>query len=394
MSQVTTLFQKLSGDRIQWMSLLIVACFVSVFLLESQSAASYPTYLLALAMLVTVRHWLDVFKLPLLRWAGVLIVWLCISAFWSEPFTWREVFTIWSRGLLVFFFVVAVAECQLRGQMQRWMSKALAVVGGIAMAASLVNFIITDPEDGRLNGLGQLDTHVIAALVFGVVLIFTLKLLKDEQHPVWRVFAATSILLAVVCIGLSDSRTAWVSVALGAGTYLLASRIADPRQLLVAVASMILVGGVLVLVLISNDAARESLLPRGDSFRFDIWSHTLERIFESPWVGLGVNTIDEIYADGVVHAHPHNLYLAVWFQGGVVALAIYLFVLWSCLRSILQRYEMPDAKLALSVLVLSASAFLLDGHELVDKVGEAWFLVWLPVGICLGMTWSSANSPS
>ncbi len=390
MPQAQSFLQKYSGDRIQWMAVLIVLCFVSVFLLESQSAASYPTYILALVMIATIRHWMDVFKLPMMRLTVALLIWLCLSAFWSEPFEWREVLTVWSRGLLVFCFLVAVAECQLRGQMQRWMGKALAVVGGVAMAGALVNFTLTDPADGRLNGLGQLDTHVIAALVFGVVLVFTLKLLHEEQHFMWKLFAAASILLAVVCIGLSDSRTAWVSTILGGGTYLLATKIKDPRQLLVAVVSMVFVGGVLFLALVLNDTTRELLLPRGDSFRLSIWSHTLERIVQSPWVGLGINTLDEIRTDDVVHAHPHSLYLALWYQGGVVALGMYLVVLVLSLRSVLLRYETRDAKLALSVLVLGSSAFLLDGHELLDKIGEAWFLVWLPVGISLGLRWGGS----
>jgi hypothetical protein len=54
------------GDRIQVNSLLIVLCFASVLALSSQSAASYPTYFLALSMLLSFRHWSDVFSTPMI----------------------------------------------------------------------------------------------------------------------------------------------------------------------------------------------------------------------------------------------------------------------------------------------------------------------------------------
>ena len=69
-------------DRIQWMALLLVASFVAVLSLTSQSGASYPTYALTLLMLATFPQWRDVLKQSLLRWVFALLVWLSLSAFW------------------------------------------------------------------------------------------------------------------------------------------------------------------------------------------------------------------------------------------------------------------------------------------------------------------------
>ena len=116
MNQLVASAKSLLGDRIQLMAILIVACFVSVLLLESQSAASYPTYALAILMVSTFPQWRDVLKIGLMRWIIALLIWLCLSVFWSEPFEWRAAISVWTRALLVFCFVVAFAECQLRGQ--------------------------------------------------------------------------------------------------------------------------------------------------------------------------------------------------------------------------------------------------------------------------------------
>ena len=393
MSQAQPFFKQLPGDRIYWMGVLIVLCFVSVFLFRSQSAASYPTYFLAIFMLFTAKQWADVFQTQFVRWIAALTLWLCASAFWSDPFVWQDALSVWIRGVLVFLFVVAVAECQLRGQMQRWMSKGVALVGAAAMAVALVNFLVTDPADGRLNGMGQLDTHVIAALVYGVVLLFALRLALGEKGVMWRWCALAAVVLAVVCIALSDSRTAWVSVALGVVTYILAAKSNDARQLLLAITAIGVIGGVVLLVFVVNDATREVILPRGDSFRLAIWSEILQRYFDAPFVGLGITTSDDVVVGSVTMDHAHNLYLSLLHQGGAVALVLYLVTVGYAFRAAIVHFVHEDAKIAIALLVLASSAFALDGHELIDKVGEAWFLVWLPIGICLGLNWAHLIQP-
>jgi O-antigen ligase len=387
MAQISSFLRATYGDRIQLMAILVVACFVSVLLLSSQSRASYPTYALALLMLVTFRQWSDVLRLTAVKLIVALLVWLSASAFWSEPFNLRDAISVWSRALLVFFFVVAVAECQLRGQVQRWMAKALVAVGGLAMFAALVNFWVSNPSDGRLNGLGQLDTHVIAALMYGVVVIFALRVILLDGSLFWRLLAFTTIILGVVCIALSDSRTAWVSVTLGLLAYLLSHWIKDSKQMILAVGSVALIGAAVFFALIANDEIRMIVLPRGDSFRYIIWSEILSRISTSPLFGLGIITSDDVLAGDMVFRHPHNLYLALLFQGGAIALLMYLSVIGLTVSILLKNYEHDDAKLALSLLLLASSAFLLDGHELVDKIGESWFLIWLAVAIGLGFRW-------
>ena len=384
---------RVAHDRIQWMAVLVVSCLVAVFLFESQSAASYPTYFLALAMLATAAKWSDVFRLLIVRCIAFLLLWLLMSTAWSTPVDPRAALSTLTRASLLFLFVIAVGECQLRGQMQHWMGRALALSGTVAMSGALIHFIITDPVDGRLNGLGQLDTHIIAALVFGVVMLFGLRLLMTETDWIWRAIATVCIGLAIACIALSDSRTAWVAVTAGAMTYVGAFLIRDVRQLMLSMTVMVFLAATAFLVLIANDAVREMVLPRGDSFRLAIWSHFSEQIMLHPLIGSGVTTEDRIEIGGIIFHHPHNVYLSLLFQGGLLALVGYLSVLLMCLHVVGQCYEHPDAKLVLSMLTLSSLAFLLDGHAVIDKVGEMWFLLWLPVGICVGLYWGRANRP-
>jgi O-antigen ligase len=376
-------------DRIQLNSVLIVLSFVSVLLLTSQSAASYATYLLALSMLLTIREWDDAFRVPMVWLLAALLGYLFLSSFWSQPFEGRDAFSIFVRAVLVFFFVIAFAECRQRGQLRRWLGRALALVGTAAVLAALVVFFVTEPLDGRLNGLGQLDTHVVAALVFGVVLIFVLDLATTDRSRAWRAFAVVSAGVIAYAIFLSDSRNAWFSALIGVGVFTLARQVKDPQRFAAGVAALAAVLAVLVTALVVSEETRELVLPRGDSFRLGIWAEISSAISERGlWFGLGINTPDNVVVDGWEFLHPHNLYLAVAYQGGLFALTLFAILLVRALMTLLRHYNDPDAKLALGILGLALPAYLLDGHQVVDKVGSTWFLLWLPVAISLGFAWS------
>ncbi len=370
------------------MAVLITACFVAVLSLRSQSAASYPTYFLAILMLLTLHGWRDVFRIGLVRFVLALLVWLSLSTFWSEGFALREATSVWTRALLVCFFVIAVAECQLRGQMQRWLSIAITVVGTVAVLVAIINFVLTQPEDGRLNGMGQLDTHVVAALVYGVVLMFVIRTGMENRSRVWQLVCVLAIVAIVCAIYLSDSRNAWVSVTIGVAAYLVAIRVSDWRQFVLTVTAVGLLLGIGLLLIASNELTRDLLLPRGDSFRLAIWQSTWQSFLsDSVLFGRGILTDDDIVVEGIGFPHPHNMYLAVLFQGGVIALLLYTVVLFKTLAVLLHNFDNRDAKFALGILAIGLTSHILDGHELIDKVSDTWLLVWLPVGLAIGLSW-------
>jgi O-antigen ligase len=198
-----------------------------------------------------------------------------------------------------------------------------------------------------------------------------------------------TIVLAAYAIWGSDSRNAWVSVVFGMAVLLLAEKLADRQRFVTSVLSIVLLGGVVLVALFSVEDTRDLLLPRGTSFRPEIWDLAIARILDGHLLfGLGINTPDD-FDLGVTHVlHPHNLYLSVLYQGGLVALFLFLLVLWKTLRELLLHYEDADAKLALGILAVGLPAYLLDGHELLDKIGSTWFLIWLPVAIAVGLRWS------
>ena len=270
--------------------------------------------------------------------------------------------------------------------LQSWLHAALAVAGSIVAMLCITLFITNPPEDGRLNGLGQLDTQVVAGLVFGVAALAVAHAAFVYRRWPLSVYALL-LLVLLAAVVLTGSRSALVAVGYGMLVLLGAHYLRSRRMLVVG----LLLIAVFLLGVIGigwlDPEWREWIFPRGDSFRLLIWSETLIRIADSPIFGLGILSADDITVDAVTFHHSHNLYLSVLAQGGLVALALFGWMLIRVIRELFRSFEEPDAKFALAVLGLALPAYMLDGHELLDKVSDTWFLIWLPTAIALGVRW-------
>ena len=373
-------------DRITINSALIVLVFLSVLLLSSQSAASFATYLLGIAMLVCWREWLDVRHCALIWPTLGLLIYLPISSFWSDGFSWSEFASQLARGLLIFLFVVAFAECQLRGLLQRWLFTALVFTASVVSVACIAVFIWQPPVDGRLLGFGQLDAAVIAGIVFGFALIVALHQLLTHgyRNQPLVILATLPLILAVV---LTGSRGAILASFSGAVTLLAAHFAGNTKRFIILCSILAGVVGVAFFVVWTNADLRAAFFPRGDSFRLVIWQETLARLTQAPWFGMGILSPDDVTRGDLVFQHPHNLFLAVAFQGGLVALLGFAWLLLGVLGVLMRNMNAADARLGLGILGLALPAYFVDGHELLDKVSDTWFLIWLPIAIALGLHW-------
>ena len=374
--------------RVPISATIMVAALASTFVLGSQSASSFATYLLAVYVLAAAPRWRSLF----LDWGFLalvgLIVYLPATSLWSTPWDPRGALSQASRAVLVFAFVVSIAECMQVDWFRQRMTWVVSVVGAVAAAAAMGVFLATPPEDGRLNGLGQLDTHVAAGMVFAVAAICGLSWLLDARSS--RSGRANVLIVAVavlvVAVALTGSRNAMACGLLGVGVVFIARRAPSASHCVAWVVGLAAaLSGVLIAAYVFIPGADTLILPRGDSLRLGIWSYYAESIGQSPWFGLGILTDDLTEIDGLPVLHPHSLFLAVAWQGGLVGLALMFIVIGATLKTLLRRFAAAEAKLGLAIWSIGLPGYLIDGHELIDKIGWTWLLFWLPVAIGLGL---------
>lgn len=365
---------------------LLVFVLASMFVLTSQSGSSFATYLLGFYVIYGVRGWSPLLASRLF-WAVVaLLAYLVTTSFWSASWGSREVLSEVVRALLVLTFVIAVAECLSVDWFGPRMTRVLGLFGGAAALVAIVMFYLEPPPDDRLAGLGQLDTHIEAALVFAVAGVCAMASMRRGDHALGLHLASFVVLIYAVV--LSDSRTAMVSLWLGAYAYLLSRLVRSARRYMAGMFIGLLTMAVIAMLAYWWIPGVDGLLfPRGDSFRLGTWRELLSRIWSGgPWFGLGILTPGSVVIDGYTIMHPHNIYVAVLHQGGLVGLVLLAAVVLSTVWSLLIHYERLEAKLALAIFAVGLSGFLLDGVTLVDKIGWTWFIFWLPVAIALGLS--------
>lgn len=237
---------------------------------------------------------------------------------------------------------------------------AALVIGGLLVSASvLLGF---KDQDGRLLGIYGFDPTAspnFLALFLGPIIILAIAGLRTHFA---RIVAAAVMLASLFWVG---SRGVFVGIGLGAW-WLIQHWFKKPVLYLIPAALLILTGFL----------ARPDLSARPDSgristsnnIRYEIWKTTTEMLTEKSQnfvfgIGLGnyQRYFTELTRDRVNYPEfiapkaltPHNIFLAMWTNGGLVMLGAFVWLLVLAVRS---KGALP-AQAALVTLV---------GHGLVD----------------------------
>jgi O-antigen ligase len=380
-------------DRI--VALLCAVALVGVYLLPSQSGASFATYVLAVTVLVSGRdRWRAFAQQRLLAGLFVaLLGYFAASVWWSAEWSLRGTFSVYSRCVLMATFVAALATSLVRvPEFQLWLVRAVAIAGAIAAGAALIGLWRHPTWDGRLVGFGQLRSSVVAALAFAASWVFAADMALSDASR-WRVVGAACAAVIVLAIFETGSRAGYLSAAVGLWTLVVFKRWPSARGRVVWLVLPIFGAAVAgAIALLAADGAPSPLFPRGDSFRFEIWAAEWQRLQAAPVFGLGILTGDAVALEGRTFVHPHSLYLSAALQGGLVGLLLLSGVLGCAAWGLIHGAQRRIAQLGLALLVAGASGYAFDGWELIDKVGLSWLLLWVPVAVALAVGTSEGNT--
>lgn len=383
MTQSTkTSFGVLTDDRV--VAFLTGFSLLSVFVLPSQSAASFSTYALALILLVGgIDRWRAFLHTRALA-ALMLIVlaYFSASVWWSPDISVRGAFSIYSRCLLILTFIVAFSASLNRvPDFSMWMARSLAICGVAAALCALYDFQKHPTWDGRLVGMGQLSNSVVAALAFDAALLFALHVAATDSLR-WRVVGAACATAIAVAIVQTGSRAGYIGAMIGIWIMFIGARVStSPRRLLWLSAPVWAGAAIGAALVVLRPDVLPTLFPRGDSFRMEIWNAEWQRLLEHPFFGRGILARDDVDIDGQRFLHPHSLYLASSLQGGLLGLILLAALLARTAWELLENLQVGVARLGLALLAAGMSAYLFDGWELIDKVGLSWLLLWVPVAI-------------
>jgi O-Antigen ligase len=128
----------------------------------------------------------------------------------------------------------------------------------------------------------------------------------------------------------------------------------------------------------------DGMVTRGDSYRVELWTMTVQEILTSPLSGHGIAAR---LSDPVAYA-PHNLFLATAYYFGVPALVLLVVALVS-LAAQVARSRSADNQLAVlaGILLMHAVLSVLTDHgAFIKGPSPLWMIFWLPVAMAIATT--------
>ncbi len=275
-----------------------------------------------------------------------------------------------------------------------WLLGLSAAAGASLTAASFGWFLY----DGRLAGPYQSANYLALLLAPGVPL--SIFFFSSYRSILIRVLTALSGSLIVVVLYLTHSYSTWLGVMVGLLSLAWMQWRTKRRQFVLILGLLLCLGGIGIFQ--EQESQKWQSLISGDSrtslaSRLIIWRVAGRAVTESfPWgigpgrfqeVYLGYQPLYQPYLEWAVPT-PHNLYLTLLLEGGVLTLIGFLGVLTYVFRHPQMRaltVEAPEASsglstLACALLVLYLVSGLVDTPYMKNDLALA---VWGCLGLCV-----------
>jgi len=383
--QVNVIRQQIVNSLYYLVAVCAILTCTTFFLLENGSGNSFPTYLLGLGMIPLIAIQ---FRTLQTDWvlAGLTTLFLgymTLSVLWSSNN--ESIVKTLTEALLVLTFCLAIPASIERFH---WFLNALVVLVILSAAVNsgysiYLHFALPDYQplpEPRLYALGRLSNPVIGALSYGFALVLAAYMFLNETRRLARTGYLAAILLFIFAIVLTGSRGAYLALAAAVSIGVLLHYTGNRKLQMIGVVGTLTALSVAAYLFLGS----ELLFSRALSFRPEIWSEFISRtIASNVWTGVGMTTDSEFQLPELLIQHPHSAFIATFYYGGVVGLALYLGLILRAIQSLGAMGQNNAQLLGSMLLAFGLTATILDGNELIAKVNYLWFLIWLPVGLAL-----------
>jgi O-antigen ligase len=378
--------------------LLVGLSIAGFYLLPHRQANNFPTYLLALAVLLrgdwlykTSRH------SRTLPFVALVLGYFTASVGWSDQGSVSHLGGQVADVVLLFLFLVAVCWVGKNGRSVMLIAVAITAVAAVVAGNAVHDYVLLWNVDElflRLEGItgtsARLKNAVVAGLAFGWALLIGAIIMFHKGVPaVGGVALALPMLVLATGMILTQSRAVvagvLVSVALMAVLTFGATR--RIGLVLAAGTGALVLAAAVVALLMARYYPTELVFffDRGASYRLDAWREVL-RMNSERWFGLGIlepSNVTVVAKDGtdMMLDHPHSIFVSAYFYGGLVGLTLVAGlvaqVCWVIITSARSFSRSAIASLGLFGFVV----LLVDGNRLTDKIGILWFIFWIPIAL-------------
>jgi putative inorganic carbon (HCO3(-)) transporter len=357
--------------------------------------------LLALSWLATVVWGREnqrgfVASFPGLTYALVgFLLWTALSLIWAEA--GGPALSAFARySLNAILFVIVFSAVREKDDLLKVMG-AFALGSTVASLFGLLTFSSDPTSADRLSGTLGNPNELAAVLVVGAIFGIGLTIALKDSPPI-RLAAAVAAAICILSLCLTLSRTGIVA---GLVAMLAAIALAGKRRGWVTFLVVVIVfaGFGYFTAFASQDARNRITDPGNGTGRTDLWQVGRRMVSAHPIIGVGAGNFQTVSVhyllepglikrtDFIIDTPkvPHNTYLGILAELGIVGLALFMTIVFACLsfaykaaRNFRARGDPKLEIMARTVLVALIGLLAADffNSEEIQKS------LWLLLGLC------------
>lgn len=234
-----------------------------------------------------------------------------------------------------------------------------------------------DGEQWRLVGTFTHPNMLAIYLVLAISLTLFVAL-NLRKEAVQRIPYAVLGFFFVIPLIFTYTRIAWLALA----GILFVVGVVRFRKLLVAAALIFFMFYIFVpffqerINTLSGVGVTDS-----SSWRLDLWRDIIGYIKNKPWFGYGPGTASIFLGKNIprlmMDTEPHNDYLRMWLEGGIVLLLSYLWIFWDFIKRLYRGFK-EETRPRLKMLIFFIGVFTLSilGSSITDNVIKDAVMQW------------------
>ncbi|MBL7198441.1 MAG: O-antigen ligase family protein [Candidatus Omnitrophica bacterium] len=196
--------------------------------------------------------------------------------------------------------------------------------------------------------------------------------------------------LLLICLGMTYSRASWIGFILSFGfiSCYLISFLSNRAKILSVIIIILSFSGLYFTLpqKMKDRAGSITRIENSSSFRINLWKESLQIIEDFPVIGIGLNTYSRVgpkYTKGEGGYYPHNSYLQLAAETGIIGLFSFLWIIIKLFK--LGLHFLKDRKEPLILGLLTALlAFLIHSFFDVNLYAlQLATLFWFVLGLAI-----------
>jgi len=260
---------------------------------------------------------------------------------------------------------------------------------GVAVDPSLTDVELNKGMPGRVySTMGNPNNYAEYLVLF---LPLCAAYVMNMKHKGKKFLFSIGLMLPVVALALTYSRSGWVGLALAVFVALF---FIDWKLIPLAFVIGLMAVPFLPQTIINRAMTIGNLQDSSNAYRIYIWEGVLNMLkdYWATGVGLGPEPFSRIYAnyarpEAVIAPHSHMLYLEIWIEMGVAAIISFLWYLIRVVKKSILHIKLSEDGYFRNILIASIAA--IAGISFICVAEYVWFYprtmltFWITLGIAM-----------